>query len=117
MRYLTFDSSDEQSRKKYAIIYEGIIVSPRGFDIKSEARVIGNVLSKFEVLGTPKTDGRLTTYELTKSGGVALEDAEHKLLIEAISTVKFTGQFARVAADSFEWLEKAPTTEAVSVEK
>lgn len=110
MRYLSFEKDKDE--KKYKTLYDGIMASSRGFT-DLETRVISNVLNKLEAIGTPSDEGDGAFFALTKTGEVALEDAEFKLMMEAYKKVTWTARGSRDAADVREWLEAAPTEKAV----
>jgi hypothetical protein len=111
MRYLEFN--DVLGSERYGMIYEGIIGSTRGFDGRTEARVIGKVLDKLEAIGQPVQKEDRATFALSGHGTVALEDAEYKLLLDTLSSVKWTAKFSRLVARTFDWLANAPQEPSV----
>ena len=113
MRYLKLRLGQHDVR--YKTLYDGLIASQRGF-ADTELRIIGNVLDKVESFGTPQGEGDRAFYALSTEGVLALEDAEHKLLLEAFNKVSWTARGARDAANTKEWLETAPTEPPVDVE-
>lgn len=115
MRYIIFadykktdDKFLEGPAELYEIMYDGIVGSPRGFD-KSEARIIGRVLSKLEKIGTTTEREKRKTFALKDEDHVVeLEDTEFKLAIEALEAIRWTALFSRKAADMFDWLDATP---------
>lgn len=114
MRHLDFSSAPapfESSKELYEVIYDAITNCPRGFD-KSEARVFGRVLTKLESIGASvERDGRASFSISDGLRRVPLEDAEFKLMLETLDSIKWAARFTRKVTALYEWLDKAPAEE------
>ena len=107
MRYLTFDSTDQNSIDHYEIMLAGLNGTMRGLD-RAEARVMSRVLDKFEALGKPVDTPNGATIALTKSGTVELEDAEYKFVTECFDSTRWKTGVARRVTKAMDWFEAAP---------
>jgi hypothetical protein len=108
MYYLTFDSSDEQSKDNYSILYQGLIATFRPVTTP-ETRVINRILDKLEVLGKPEMEGNGAIIALSKSGTVEFEDVEYNLFNECLQMVKWSTKSSRKVERAVDWFGVAPT--------
>lgn len=120
MRYLYFDTQAGLTDPKlmYETVYDSLLNAPNGYEGMAEARIIGKVFDKLEVIGIPAKRNNQDTFELKAvptEPFVALEDAEYDLMSRSLRTIRWTGVFARKALQMFDWLEKAPTSKREEV--
>lgn len=115
MRVLDF--TGEKASERFDMTYGGFVISPRGFT-KGEARVAASILNKFEVYARPieKKAGSSSPVENELRPGVTaivtLEEAEFKLLNEALAENRWSALGARKFADCCEWLDSIKETVA-----
>lgn len=102
------DFTGPEAKERYDLLYEGLIGTPRGLEAPSETRVIGKILDKLEAIGVSEKKNGAATFVLNGGGEVELEDAEHKLMSDCLSEVRWRTAGARKATSAMEWFNAAP---------
>ena len=112
MRTLNFQGSD--SAEIFEILYQRLVNSTRGFEAPTETRVLSHILDKLEAIGTPVEQGGVATFTLNgfEMGSVKLEEAEFKLMAEALREVKWTAKAARKVTRAMDFFYEAPESDA-----
>lgn len=95
-----------QNEEEFKMVYEGLAGSPRGYS-ETELRVINRVQDKLEGIGIPvEGEENRATFALLPDGGkLELEDAEFKLLMDALRKVRWMFKAARSAEKMYKLLE------------
>lgn len=96
--------------KRFEMMYEGCLATPRGFTGPSETRIMGSILNKLEAVAHQETVNGVPTYRMNGdvvNPDLKLTDEEYNLAFDSLKAVKWMGMAARAAADLFEAFEKA----------
>lgn len=107
MRKLSFIG--EQARKRYEILYDGLMVTRRHLSVPSETRTMGKVLDKLEAVGEPTIRGTLQTFSLKGEGDVNLTEQEYNLFRECIEGAPWAVRGSRDVTATVEWFLEAPS--------
>ncbi len=97
--------------KRFEMMYEGLLATPRGFTAPSETRIMSKVLEKMEAIGHQETVNNAPTYRMNGdivSPDLELTDEEYSLTYESLKAVKWMGVAVRGVTDLFDALEKTP---------
>lgn len=94
MRYIHFDNTDEH-KSFYGMLLEAIPSSTKTFNARTEGRKLDKVMDKLEAI---KEFPALCEFE----------DAEYKIMMDALDGVTWTASGVRKSYKLLEWLDKAP---------
>jgi|SRR5581483_2602651 len=117
VKVLVFEN-DDQSRDRFAFLYQGLCNSTKTQVPRELARLKaeGSVRKKLEAISTADAapDGRFkyTTRTLREAAIVELDADEIAILIDYVPAVAWTMAVADLVADAVEWVSVAPEKSA-----
>ena len=118
VRRIEFDPSNEQSRERFYILYQGFVIAghadpregPKGMVV---VRKEATILRKMQGISEPElnSDGSLTGWRVLTGSLMVLEQPEYELLKKYVDRGGWASVASPKIVDTYDWLDAIPLVE------